>query len=129
MEEEFDDEEIDDDLDDDFEDDDFEDDEMDDVWDAEEDDDDDDFSAGESQVGGFTAPAAAGAAAPAPVFMGQEEPWGALWTSFVSVGAVLSAVCAFVGVEMVRTMWLWAQPGDEQNVSGLLGMLGGMFGS
>jgi len=33
---------------------------------------------------------------------------------------------AFVGIELVRTMWLWTQPGEP--ASGLLGMLGGMFG-
>jgi len=103
-------------------DDDFEDDEMDDVWDAEEDDDDEGFEAGESQVGDLTAgPALAGTGV-----WTQDRPRGALWTTCVSIGALLSVVSAFVGIELVRTMWLWTQPGEP--TSGLLGMLGGMFG-
>ena len=103
----------------------FEVDEMDDVWDAEEDEDDDGFEAGESQVGDLAGTAAG--TAPAGVGMWtQEQPWGALWTTCVSIGALLSVFSAFVGIELVRTMWLWTQPGDH--ASGLLGMLGGMFG-
>ena len=109
--------------DDDF-DDDFEDDEMDDVWDAEDDDDDEGFEAGESQVGGDFAPAAA--AVPMGWGAAQDQPWGGLWTTFVSFGAILSVMAAFVGIELVRTMWLWTQPGEPQ--SGLLGLLGSMFG-
>ena len=44
---------------------------------------------------------------------------------FVSIGALLSVMSAFVGIELVRTMWLWTQPG--QDTSGFLSMLGGMF--
>jgi len=107
-------------------DDDFEDEEMDDVWDAEDQGEEDDgFEAGESQVGGFVAPAGADATkggwAPA-----DDRPWGMGWTAAVSIGALLSAVSAFVGAEMIRTMWMWTQPGQAE--SGLLSMLGGMFG-
>ena len=42
------------------------------------------------------------------------------------IGALLSVLSAFVGIELVRTMWMWTQPGEP--TSGLLGMLGGMFG-
>jgi hypothetical protein len=103
-------------------DDDFEDDEMDDVWDAEEDDDDEGFEAGESHV--FDA--AAGTAVAGVGTWTQDRPWGALWTTCVSIGALLSVLSAFVGIELVRTMWMWTQPGEP--TSGLLGMLGGMFG-
>ncbi|MEO2016806.1 MAG: helix-turn-helix domain-containing protein [Fuerstiella sp.] len=103
----------------------FDDDEMDDVWDAEEDDDDHGFDAGESKVGDDTATAAGAATAGVGLWV-QEQPWGALWTSFVSIGALLSVFSALVGIELVRTMWLWTQPGEH--TSGLLGMLGGMFG-
>lgn len=111
--------------DDDFEDD-FEDEEMDDVWDAEDEDDGDgDFEAGESQVGGFVAPAE-GAAAAGVGWAADDSPWGAGWTSAVSIGAIFSVLSAFVGVELIRTMWMWTQPGNPE--SWLLGMLGGMFG-
>jgi hypothetical protein len=105
-------------------DDDFEDDEMDDVWDAEDDADDDGFEAGESKVGGFAVPA--GAAAGAGWAM-QDAPWGGMWTAFVSIGALLSVASAYVGIELVKHMWMLNQPG--QPASGLLGILGGMFGS
>ena len=105
--------------------DDFEEDEMDDVWDAEDEDDEDGFSAGESK-GGFSSPAAAAGSAAVGGWAAPDQPWGMLWTSFVSVGALLSVLSAFVGVELVRTMWLWTQPG--QPTSGFLGMLGGLCG-
>ena len=110
--------------------DDFEDEEMDDVWDAEDQDEEDDgFDAGESQVGGFVAPTGAAAAKGGAVgwVAAEDSPWGAGWTTAVSIGAILSAVSAFVGAEMIRTMWMWTQPGQPE--SGLLSMLGGMFGS
>ena len=109
--------------------DDFEDEEMDDVWDAEDQDEEDDgFDAGESQVNGFLAPTGAAAAKGGAGWVAAEDsPWGAGWTTAVSIGAILSAVSAFVGAEMIRTMWMWTQPGQPE--SGLLSMLGGMFGS
>ena len=108
-----------DDLGDDGYEDDFEEEEMDDVWDAEDEDEDDGFDTGESKVGDFVAPKGGD-------WMVQDQPWGTLWTVFVSCGAVFSVLSAFVGIELVRTMWLWTQPGEP--TSGLLGMLGGMFG-
>ena len=96
---------------------------MDDVWDAEDEDEDDGFDTGESKVGDFVAPAGTSAGG---AWMVQDQPWGTLWTVFVSCGAVFSVLSAFVGIELVRTMWLWTQPGEP--TSGLLGMLGGMFG-
>ena len=104
---------------------DFDGDEMDDVWDADDDDDEDDgFESGESQVGGDFSQAA-GAAAPAG-WMVQDRPWGGMWTTFVTFGAILAAMCAFVGVELVRSMWMWTQ--GQESTSFLLDMIGGMFG-
>jgi hypothetical protein len=112
-----------DDLGDDF--DDFEEEEMDGVWDAEDQDEDEDFDSGESQVGGSAITKTAGVAAGAGAWA-DDRPWGAAWTSAVSVAALMSALSAFVGIELVRTMWMMNQPG--QPASGLLSMLGGMFG-
>ena len=89
---------------------------LDDVWDAE-DEVDDDFESGESQVDGFAAPAAGRVV--------SDAPWGTAWTTTVSVAAVFSALSAFIGVELVRTMWLWTQPGQSE--SWLLSILGGLF--
>ncbi|MEZ6130137.1 MAG: helix-turn-helix domain-containing protein [Planctomycetaceae bacterium] len=102
-------------------DDDFEDEEMDGVWDAEDQDDDDDFEAGESHVGGSVVPAGAAVGS-----WTSDAPWGVGWTAAVSVTAAMTAASAFVGIELVRTMWMMNQPG--QPTSGWLSMLGGMFG-
>ena len=101
--------------------DDFEEEELDDVWDAEEELDDDEFDEGESQVGGFTAPAAA------RVYSASDAPWGAGWTTAVTFTTLFSVVSAFVGIELVRTMWVWTQPGESGSM--LLDTLGGIFGS
>jgi len=93
---------------------DFDDDEMDDVFEAE---DDDDGSSGHSTVG-FVAPSGQAAAA-------VEAPWGTAVTAGVMVGSLLSAVGAFAGFELVRTMWMWFQPGAEP--SWFLNTIGGFF--
>jgi hypothetical protein len=92
-----------------------EDDELDDVFEA---DDDDGFETGQSQVGGFVGPAGASAAV--------EAPWGGGVTTGVIIGSLFSAVGAFAGFELVRTMWMWFQPGGGE--SGFLQMIGGLFG-
>ena len=69
--------------------DDFEEEELDDVWDAEEELDDDEFDEGESEVGGFTAPAAA------RVYSAADVPWGAGWTAAVTFTTLFSVVSAF----------------------------------
>jgi hypothetical protein len=91
------------------------DDELDDVFEA---DDDDGFETGQSQVGGFVGPAGASAAV--------EAPWGGGVTTGVIIGSLFSAVGAFAGFELVRTMWMWFQPGGGE--SGFLQMIGGLFG-
>jgi hypothetical protein len=102
------------DFDDDFADD-FDDDELDDVFEA---DDDDGFESGQSQVGGF--------AVPAGVSAGVEAPWGTGVTTGVIIGSLFSVVGAFAGFELVRTMWMWFQPGGGE--SAFLQMIGGLFG-
>ena len=94
---------------------DFDDDEIDDVFEAE---DEDEFDAGESQVG-FKAPAGA-------VMRSREAPWGAAVTTGVALGSAFSAVGAFAGFELVRTMWLSFQPGGSE--FGFLLFIGGLFG-
>jgi hypothetical protein len=102
------------DFDDDFSDD-YDDDELDDVFEA---DDDDGFESGQSQVGGFAVPTGASA--------GVEAPWGRGVTAGVIIGSLFSVVGAFAGFELVRTMWMWFQPGVGE--SAFLQMIGGLFG-
>jgi len=102
------------DFDDDFADD-YDDDELDDVFEA---DDDDGFESGQSQVGGFVVPTGASA--------GVEAPWGRGVTAGVIIGSLFSVLGAFAGFELVRTMWMWFQPGVGE--SPFLQMIGGLFG-
>ena len=100
-------------------DDDYEDSEdLDDVHDAE-DFGDEDFEAGQSQVGGFPT----GTRTHSRV----EADWGILAKSLISLSTLLSILCAVIGIELVRTMWMWTQPGSEATPSGLLQMFGGLF--
>ncbi len=89
---------------------------MDDVFEAE--DDDDEGASSGMTTGGFIAPAGQAVAVP-------EAPWGAGVTAGVMIGSLFSAVGAFAGFELVRTMWLWFQPGSEP--SWFLNTIGGFF--
>ena len=95
--------------------DDFDDDEMDDVFEAE---DQEGFEEVEASGVGFVTPSGTSSAA-------VEAPWGRMVTAGVAVGSILSALGAFAGFELIRTMWLWSQPGGDP--SGILTMIGGLF--
>ena len=99
-------------------DDDYSDDDDEGVHDAE-DFDDDDFEEGQSQVGGFQAPARGAARA--------DVDWGTGLKSLIAFTTILSVLCAVIGIELVRTMWLWTQPGSESTPSAVLQTLGGLF--
>ncbi len=79
---------------------------------------DDDFDAGQSQVAGLPA---AGRAARADV------DWGIGTKVMIGFSALVSVMCAVVGIELVRTMWLWTQPSGSAPVSSILQMIGGAF--
>lgn len=79
---------------------------------------DDDLDAGKSQVAGFPA---AGRAVRADVN------WGIGTKVMIGISALVSVMCAVVGIELVRTMWLWTQPSASAPVSGILEMIGGAF--
>jgi hypothetical protein len=115
--------EIEDDLEDSFDDDgglddDYSDDENEGVHDAE-DFDDEDFEEGQSQAGGFQAPARAGARA--------DVDWGVGLKSLIGFTTLLSVFCAVIGIELIRTMWLWTQPGSTATPSAVLQTIGGLF--
>lgn len=107
-----------------FEDDGFEDEDHDEFMDDEDDivddaeDLDDDYDGGGSHV----SPAAAvhGVAR-------AEVDWGIAVKSLIGLSAVLSIVCAVMGVELIRTMWIWTQPGNESTPSSMVQMIGGLF--
>jgi len=88
-----------------------------DVQDAE-DFDDEDFEAGQSQVIG---------PAGARVASRVEADWGVGVKVLIGISTVLSILCAVIGIELVRTMWLWTQPGTEASASAILQMVGGLF--
>ncbi len=91
---------------------------MDDVSDAEEFG-DDDFESGQSQVGNFPTSARVGSRA--------DVDWGIGVKILIGTSTVLSVCCAVIGIELVRTMWIWTQPGNEAPASAILDMIGGMF--
>lgn len=75
---------------------------------------------GDGQASGFSAPVGG-----RPVLRAEVD-WGTGTKVMIGFGTVLSLVSAVVGVELVRTMWLWTQPGNAS--SGILETLGGLFG-
>ena len=80
---------------------------------------DDDFETGQSQVAGVPVQGHRGVRA--------DVDWGIGTKAMVGVSALLSVMCAVVGIELVRTMWLWTQPSGEAPASALLQMIGGAF--
>lgn len=79
---------------------------------------DDDFDAGQSQVAG--APAAGRA-------VRADVDWGIGTKVMIGFSALVSVLCAVVGIELVRTMWLWTQPSGGASASSILQMIGGAF--
>ena len=53
--------------------------------------------------------------------------WGIGTKVMIGISAFVSVLCAVVGIELVRTMWLWTQPTGETHVSSVLQMIGGAF--
>ena len=81
--------------------------------------DDEDFEEGQSQVGGFQAPARGAARA--------DVDWGVGLKSLIGFTTLLSVLCAVIGIELIRTMWLWTQPGSTATPSAILQTIGGLF--
>ena len=103
--------------DDEFGDEEFEDDSDLDVHDSEEFE-DEDFEAGQSQVAGFPT---------ATRTVRADVDWGIGTKLMIGFSAMVSVLCAVVGIELVRTMWMWTQPSDGASASGILQMIGGAF--
>lgn len=80
--------------------------------------DDDNFESGQSQVAGFPVPLRAGRA---------DVDWSIGTKIMIGISTLVSVMCAVVGIELVRTMWLWTQPSSDAPVSSILQMIGGAF--
>ncbi len=100
-----------------YSDDEFGDDEDLDVHDSEEFD-DDDFESGQSQVAGFPVTTRA---------VRADVDWSRGTKIMIGISAFVSVLCAVVGIELVRTMWLWTQPTGDAQASSVLQMIGGAF--
>jgi hypothetical protein len=96
--------------------DDYEDDDNLDVQDAE-DFEDEVFDSGERQIAGL----------PASTRMRADVDWSTGTKIMIGISAMMSVLCAVVGIELVRTMWLWTQPSGDAPVSSILQMIGGAF--
>jgi excisionase family DNA binding protein len=80
---------------------------------------------GDGDEGGFAGTAAvAGATA---VVRRAEVDWGIGIKLMIGCSAVLGVVCSVVGIELMRTMWIWTQPGNNAEASPVLSLIGGLF--
>lgn len=81
---------------------------------------DDDFEDDDSESG-------VGAVSPRPgrVSAYADADWGIGTKIMIGVASTLSLVCALIGIELVRTMWLWTQPGAAG--SPILDLFAGIF--
>ncbi len=79
---------------------------------------DDNFESGQSQVAGFPVPMRAGRA---------DVDWGIGTKIMIGISTLVSVMCAVVGIELVRTMWMWTQTSGDAPVSSILQMIGGAF--
>lgn len=65
---------------------------------------------------------------PVPMRAGRTDvDWSIGTRIMIGISALVSVMCAVVGIELVRTMWLWTQPSDTSPVSPILQMIGGVF--
>ncbi len=53
--------------------------------------------------------------------------WGVAVKAMIGFSAILSVACAVVGVELIRTMWIWTQPDAAAPASAILDTIGSMF--
>ena len=79
---------------------------------------DDDIDSGQIGSAGFQVPTRAGRA---------DVDWSTGTKVMIGISALVSVMCAVVGIELVRTMWLWTQPSSDAPVSSILQMIGGAF--
>ncbi|MEY3458712.1 MAG: hypothetical protein RL215_1869 [Planctomycetota bacterium] len=56
-----------------------------------------------------------------------EVDWGIGIKLMIGFSALLGVLCSVVGVELMRTMWIWTQPGNNAEASPILALLGGLF--
>lgn len=84
----------------------------------------DDVDGEEGESDGF-APTT-GTAAPG-VMRRSDVDWGMGIKTMIGFSALLGVVCFVVGVELIRTMWIWTQPGNNAEASPVLSLISGMF--
>lgn len=79
----------------------------------------------EGDEGGF----GTGTATVASPIIGRraEVDWGMGIKTMIGFSAVLGVLCFVVGVELIRTMWIWTQPGNNAEASPVLSLISGMF--
>ena len=53
--------------------------------------------------------------------------WSTGTKIMIAFSALVSVMCAVVGIELVRTMWLWTLPSSDAQASSILQMIGGAF--
>ena len=53
--------------------------------------------------------------------------WGIPVKTMIGLSAVIAVLCSVVGIELMRTMWIWTQPGADAPASAILDLLGSIF--
>ncbi|MEJ7595371.1 MAG: hypothetical protein WKF77_27955, partial [Planctomycetaceae bacterium] len=64
---------------------------------------------------------------PVPMRVRADVDWSIGTKIMIGISTLVSVMCAVVGIELVRTMWLWTQPSGDAPVSSILQMIGGAF--
>jgi len=74
------------------------------------------------EVGGTTV-----SGGPAVYARRADVDWGIAVKTMIGFSALISVACAVVGVELIRTMWIWTQPDTAAPASAILDTIGSMF--
>jgi len=86
-----------------------------------------DAADGEGDEEGFEVGGTTVSGGPAVYARRADVDWGIAVKTMIGFSAIISVACAVVGVELIRTMWIWTQPDAAAPASAILDAIGSMF--
>lgn len=86
-----------------------------------------DAADGEGDEEGFEVGGTTVSGGPAVYARRADVDWGIAVKTMIGFSAIISVACAVVGVELIRTMWIWTQPDSAAPASAILDTIGSMF--
>jgi len=86
-----------------------------------------DAADGEGDEEGFEVGGTTVSGGPAVYARRADVDWGIAVKTMIGFSAIISVACAVVGVELIRTMWIWTQPDAAAPASAILDAIGGIF--